>query len=239
MDIKETILNIILPQFCLGCQKEGRVVCEDCLALIDVCEFVYCPFCPKPERVFKKGKCKKHSNKFLNGLYFAADYQSELIKTMVWQFKYEPFLKILAPHLAFLIITHFVKTKNNPFLQNGENSFLIPVPLSKKKKSERGYNQSEVLSQELSLAFKTALLKNTLCKIKKTASQVGLSFEERQENVKGAFLAKHSQTIKGKTIFLVDDVFTTGSTMEECSRVLKLAGAKAVWGIAIAREPLT
>ncbi len=206
--------------------------------MVDVCDFTYCPFCSKPERVFDKGKCKKHNAKFLDGLSFPANYQDKLVKTMIWQFKYEPFLKILAPILAFLIITHFVKTKNNLFLANGENSLLLPVPLSKKKKSERGYNQSEVLAFELSLALKIPLLKNALAKIKNTPSQVGLSFEQRAQNIQGAFLIKNPLSLKNKNILLVDDVFTTGATMEECARVLKMAGAASVWGIAIARESL-
>ena len=77
---------------------------------------------------------------------------------------------------------------------------------------------------------------NCLVKIKETLPQINLSGKERQENIKGVFSIKNKELIKNKKVLLVDDVYTTGSTMEECARVLKVIGAKEVWGIAAARE---
>ena len=246
---RKIILDIIFPQFCLNCDKEGELVCEDCLSLIEIMDFIYCPLCQKPQRMFKGGVCGNHPPRFLDGLYFAASYQDKLVKKMITQFKYEPYLKTLAPFLASLIITHFVKTKNtkiftdgeNPvrgLASNGENPIFIPVPLTNRKKRKRGYNQAELLSQILAGYFQRPLLTDTLIKIKKTPSQVGLSLRERIKNVRGAFVVQDPFLIAGKKIFLVDDVFTTGSTMEECALTLKAAGAKSVWGITVAREPL-
>ena len=116
------------------------------------------------------------------------------------------------------------------------NSILIPVPLDIKKLKSRGYNQTEELAKELSKILLAPVLSNNLIKIKSTQAQIELSGKEREQNLKNVFIIKNPTEFAGKKIFLVDDVYTTGSTMEECARVLKKAGAKQVWGIAVARE---
>ncbi len=236
--LKKISLEVLFPQFCLNCDKEGKIVCSDCLSLIEICDFVFCPFCAKPNRLFGKGVCSKHRSHKLDGLYFAVSYQNNLVKKMLAQFKYEPYLKILAPFLASLIITHFIKTQNTNIFTAGENLVFIPVPLTIRKKRKRGYNQAELVAQILAGYFQRPLLAEVLIKIKKTPSQVGLSFQKRSENIRDGFVIKKPAAIAGKKIFLVDDVFTTGSTMEECAKTLKVAGAKTVWGITVAREPL-
>ncbi|MCX6789829.1 MAG: phosphoribosyltransferase family protein [Candidatus Gribaldobacteria bacterium] len=234
------ILETIFPRFCLNCDEEGKLICEDCLSLIEINDFVYCPFCEQPNRLLNgKGVCQKHYGKFLDGLYFATSYRNKIVKKIITQFKYEPYLKTLSPIIAFLIISHLIKTKNQAFWQGGENFLIIPTPLTSHKKRSRGYNQAEVIAGELASVLPIALNIDCLIKIKETPSQVGLSLEQRQKNIQGVFLVKNSEQIAGKKIFLVDDVFTTGATMQECARVLKLSGAKSVWGITLAREPLS
>jgi predicted amidophosphoribosyltransferase len=88
----------------------------------------------------------------------------------------------------------------------------------------------------LSKFLKIPLANNVLIKVKETLPQVGLTAKEREKNIKGSFLVKNDKEIKNKKIILVDDVFTTGSTMEEACRALKEVGAKQVWGITVARE---
>ena len=234
---KKIILSALFPQFCLNCDKEGALLCPDCLALIEITDFIFCPFCGKPNRVFQKGVCPDHRSFRLDGLYFAASYQDKLVKKMITQFKYKPYLKALAPTLAFLIITHFIKTKNTMVFKNGENSAIIPVPLHKAKKRKRGYNQSELIAEIVAAYFQTPFSNDVLLKIKKTAPQVGLSSQERAKNLNGVFAIKNPAQIAGKKIFLVDDVFTTGATMEEAAKILNAAGARSVWGITVAREP--
>ena len=140
--------------------------------------------------------------------------------------------------MAYLIIAHFDITKNKLFQKTGENSVFIPIPLHKTKKRKRGFNQSELIAKELSKSLNIPLKTDILVKTKKTQTQTNLTKEQRAENVKNAFIIKNPQSIEGKTVFLVDDVFTTGSTMKECAKTLKKAGATYVWGIAVAREPL-
>jgi ComF family protein len=141
-------------------------------------------------------------------------------------------LKGLAWPLAYLIILHFeiLKKKIEP------SSVLVPVPLFGRKERERGFNQAKELAEILARAWQTELSCGNLVKIKNTASQAALNKEQRSENLKNAFCVLNKNSIKGKKVYLIDDVYTTGATMEECAGTLKRAGAKKVWGITAARE---
>jgi competence protein ComFC len=237
---KKFLLDLFFPAFCFGCQKEGTYLCQDCLHILEISEHNYC-LCNKtplkiPAEQKKNGKCNRCSDKKLSGLFFALSYKEKtLARKLIHDFKYEPYVKNLAETLAKILIQHFILTKRNSN-DIWEESILIPVPLGNKKIRERGYNQSEELAKELAKIIKIPVLTNVLIKTKKTPSQVGLSEKQRAENLKGAFAVSTTNLLKNKKIFLVDDVYTTGSTMSECADVLKKAGAKQVWGIALARE---
>jgi len=233
---KNIILDILFPRFCLRCQKEGDWICSGCLSTIDILEYQYCPFCM--QKISEENICPKHENKNLDKLFFAVSYEDPLIRKAIKKFKYPPFLRELTPYFCYLIISHFLLIENKTILENIDNSFLVPVPISSFKKRWRGYNQSEEIAKQLSISLKIPVLINNLIKTKRTQSQSKLSKNERIENVKNVFEIKNAQEIEGKIIFLVDDVFTTGATMEECAQVLKNAGARNVFGIAIAREGL-
>ncbi|MDI6895681.1 MAG: phosphoribosyltransferase family protein, partial [Bacillota bacterium] len=112
---------------------------------------------------------------------------------------------------------------------------LIPVPLEKKRLRWRGFNQAEEIGKHLSFYFKIPLLKDVLMKIKETPAQVELEAKTRKEILRRAFFIKNKSLIENKKIILVDDIYTTGSTMEECARILKEAGAKEIIGIVVAR----
>jgi len=227
--IKNFIFDLLFPAQCLGCQKEGTYLCEDCQSILGILE-----------------SHKTYSTKNLKDLYFALPYQNPLVKNLIQKFKYQPYIKELSKSLANLIISHFQCLENPPgFIQSHfqclENPpgfagfILIPVPLSKKKLKERGFNQAKEIGKELSKFLKIPLISDCLIKIKETLPQVELSDEEREENIKGVFSCQNQNKIQGRKILLIDDVYTTGSTMEECARVLKKAGVKEVIGIVAAR----
>ena len=111
---------------------------------------------------------------------------------------------------------------------------LIPVPLHPARKRERGFNQSELLADELSEVTHLPELKQLLKRIRNTKDQTKLTPEQRIENVKGAFALIDYDRIEGKKVILVDDVMTTGATLKECAKVLTKAGAKRVMGATIA-----
>ncbi len=230
--IKKFLLNIFFPKFCFSCGREGSYLCEDCKSILEISQHQYC-LCQKPKRLQKGGKCPKCQPKILSGLYFAIGYQNPLIKELIQKFKYNPFTKELTKSLASLIITHFQLLDNKP---NFSNSILIPVPLNEKRLRWRGFNQATEISKELSKILETPLVSNCLIKIKETLPQIELAAEARKENVKETFRCQNKNKIFGKKILLVDDIYTTGSTMEEAARVLKESGAKEIWGVVVARE---
>jgi len=242
LKIYHFLLELLFPSFCLGCKKEGTYLCEDCKSTLEISEYNYC-LCNKnplrlPPYILGKpqGKCPKCTDKKLSGLYSALPYKEKfLTRKLIYQFKYPPYIKSLSETLARILQDHFIITENiNEEIW--KNSILISVPVEKSRLKNRDYNQSEELAKKLSAILKVPVILDNLIKIKATKPQMELSAKERQENVKNAFLIKKPEEISGKKIFLLDDVYTTGSTMEECAKVLKESGAKEVWGISIARE---
>jgi len=240
---KNFFLDLFFPKFCLGCQKEGLYLCDDCRAILDISEYDFCLCSKNPIRTpGTQGKCPRCQHKKLSGLYSALPYKEKhLTKKLIYQFKYKPYLKDLAETLANIIIEHLIlsqKNTNEIWAPNGMPAILIPVPISKEKLKDRGYNQSEEMAKELSKVLKIPAVFDVLIKTKNTKPQMELSQREREKNLFDAFSAKNAEKIADRKVFLVDDVYTTGSTMEECARVLKKAGAKEIWGITLARESL-
>ncbi len=226
------IIDLLFPPRCLGCQKEGTYLCEDCKSIIGILE-----------------SHKIYSTKNLKDLYFAAPYQNPLIKILIRKFKYQPFIKELSKPLASLIVNHFQLIDKKPDFfyslsptpkfgggSNKANFILIPVPLNNKRLKWRGFNQAEEIGKELSKSLKIPLINGVLFKRKETLPQVELAAEAREENIRGAFFIKNNEKIKERKILLVDDVYTTGSTIDECAKVLKKAGAKEILGVTVARE---
>ena len=201
----------------MNCQREGSFLCEDCQAILDI-----------------SSSHQEFQTENLSDLYYPLEYKNPLIKNLIKRFKYEPFVKELAKDLASLIIAHFQLLDPPPNFGGGDY-VLLPVPLEKRKLKWRGFNQSEEIGKEISKFLNIPLINDILFKIKETLPQVELSEKEREENIKGVFIIRNRKKISGKKILLVDDVYTTGSTMKECAQLLKKAGAKEVIGIVIAR----
>lgn len=224
--VKDKQLDIFFPKICLNCQKEGEYLCQDCFAVLDVLKIH-----------------QKEPAKNLTDLYFALSYQNFLAKKLIWKFKYQPFIKELSKTLADLIIAHFqllgnvenLPARNAATTADKSGFILVPVPLGKRRLRWRGFNQAEEIGKQLSFYFKIPLIANILIKIKETRPQIELDVKKRKENVLEVFHCQNPALIKNKKIVLVDDVYTTGSTMAECAGVLKRAGAKKIIGIAVAR----
>jgi ComF family protein len=114
---------------------------------------------------------------------------------------------------------------------------IVPVPLHKSKRSERGFNQAELIARAAvkQLPQQVELVTDVLVRRRSTISQVGLSREERIANMCDAFRIRNGRHLQGRTLIVVDDVMTTGTTLSECARVLKRAGAEKVWAATVAR----
>lgn len=231
--VKNAFLDIFFPASCVNCGAEGTYLCQDCASLVEIFEDQYCPFCRIPKKVPDGRTCARcRKDKKLNGLFCATSYENRLVRKMLQLLKYKPsYAKCLAGPLASFIITHFQLVNKIDF---GEYLW-IPVPLHKSRLKERGFNQAEELARELAKILGGELLAGALIKMRPTKPQVDLPRQEREKNIIGAFECVRPETVRGKKIFLVDDVLTTGITMEECARALKRAGAKEVWGVTVAR----
>jgi len=120
-------------------------------------------------------------------------------------------------------------------LSEEKERVLVPIPLHAKKLRARGYNHAAILGEALAKKFHIHC-PDILIRMKETAVQFGLSKDERKENMKGAFAVKKGSAIEGKTIFLLDDIVTTGVTFVEAAKVLKKAGAHHVYAIAFSGE---
>jgi len=232
--IFSNLFNLLFPKRCINCQKEGAYLCNDCLSLIEISPKDYCPFCCSPKETENGKTCKLHHSKNLNGLIAATSYQDKIVKNAINTLKYKPFIKDLAKPLSSLIIAHFKLLDNCP---DFSNSILCAVPLHKTRLRQRGFNQAEEIAKHLSKSLNIPFRPRLLLKTKKTLPQMTLNRNGRIKNVSGAFEVnpQKKNQIFGKKILLVDDVFTTGSTMEEGARVLRETGAKEVWGIVAAR----
>jgi len=114
---------------------------------------------------------------------------------------------------------------------------LIPVPLFKGKRQDRGFNQAELIARCAlkHLPNQAVLRTDLLQRIRDTHSQIGLTSHQRRENLRGAFTVSFPEQVRGREVLLVDDVYTTGTTVTECARILRRAGAEQVWVATVAR----
>ncbi|MCL4366732.1 ComF family protein [Patescibacteria group bacterium] len=229
-----SLLELILPKTCACCGQFGTDLCLKCQQAIYQADLV----CPNCERVAVGGATHPlcHRKYGLDGLWSLGVYQGSL-KKLIQTFKYH-FAYSLAQTLASLLIEYW--SKNSPFFieeikKTGVESWLLmPVPLYKARQNWRGFNQSEKLCQILSskLGIKSQEL---LLRSRSTKQQVGLSAWQRKQNIKNAFTLIGQEDIKNKNVLLLDDVWTTGSTLKECCYVLKRAGVNRVWAVTLAR----
>ncbi len=151
-----------------------------------------------------------------------------IIKEIILLYKYGK-IKILGQALAHQVLVSL----DDSALWNGLE-VIVPVPLQPGRRKERGFNQAEEIARYIGKVKKLGIASQAIIKIKDTLPQASLEAKLRRENVKGAYKIGEKNKIENKIVLLVDDVFTTGSTIEECSRVLKEAGAREVRAITIA-----
>jgi len=221
------LLDIFFPIECLGCGKEDVWLCEQCLATIPLNTSDECPRCHN----FSQGsqtclKCQR--GYYLNGVLTASHYDHPIVRKLVTNLKYN-YVKVLVEPLAQAMVKQL--RFRSGFLE--ENWLMVPVPLHRKRLLERGFNQSELLAsclQKLTGMSWMAALRRRFW----TPPQAELTGTDRLINIKGVFEAD-KKLIKNKKIILIDDVFTTGGTLNECAFALRQGGAKEVWGLVAAR----
>ncbi len=228
----EPLLNISRLPVCRQClgklhPVEGTV-CSICgervlssYALSDADGLVRCPVCRRIERPFERAVAY--------GSY--EDGLRELVHLLKCS-GVRPAARVLGRMLAEAIATLEQDFANDPVL-------VIPVPLYKGKRRQRGFNQAELIARSAlkiySAGGRLQLATGILERTRPTESQIGLTAHQRRENLRGAFAVVRASEVTGKAVLLVDDVYTTGTTASECARVLGRAGASKVWVATVAR----
>ncbi|MDO8620848.1 MAG: ComF family protein [Candidatus Levybacteria bacterium] len=231
------ILDFIFPKYCVNCKKLGSYLCANCLTFISFDTEEICVVCNRPaiNGLTHPGCLGKHT---INGVFSAIAYKGAA-KKLIYNFKYKPYLADLKNVLVDLFYENLIQKEEFYSVCKNNKSliFLVPIPLHSSKLRSRGYNQAEILAAALSkkLGFPTA---NLLKRLKKTPSLAGLTQKIRKANIKGAFEVEKDkkEILKNAIIFLVDDIFTTGATLNEAAKMLKKSGAKKVYGLALARD---
>jgi competence protein ComFC len=176
-------------------------------------------------------RCKRKYT--IDGCISALTYNKNVQK-LIFNFKHKPYLTDLKTILSELFYESIIQ--NEQFqrqIKKGE-WILAPIPLSEARLRKRGYNQAQILAEELSQKLNFPM-QNLLERTRETKTQGGLTTSQRKLNIKNAFKLK-IEDVKHKNIFLVDDVVTTGSTLLEAARVLKRGGVQKVFGLTLARD---
>lgn len=212
----EKILDLIFPPVCGICNKKiNTYLCEKC------------------EKEINKITCvgeNRYDNKYFSTHMYLFKYEG-IIRNKIISYKFND-----KPYLYKTFCEIFVKNKKVcEFLKKYD--IIISVPMYKKKKNQRGYNQSELIAKETAKKVENIEYRNDiLIKIRNTAKQSSLNKEQRKENLKNAYVVNNNEYILNKNILIFDDIYTTGSTANECAKTLIEAGAKDVGILTIARD---
>ncbi|MFH1709655.1 MAG: ComF family protein [bacterium] len=224
------LVDLVFPPCCAICKKKDqKIICDDCLGRIVRLKPPICRICGKPKDNYFVSDLCEDCNK--ENIPFAvarsvALYEGTL-KEAIHKFKFNG-KKALSILLGRLLVS-YLKHGDIPMR---EIDLIIPLPLSKKRENQRGYNQSRLLAEEIASHYSIDLDVSSLKKIKDVAPQFELSRKERFGNIKGAF---SSSPLTGKNVLLIDDIYTTGATICEASRSLKGSGVKNVYVLTLAR----
>jgi ComF family protein len=219
------LLDLLYPPRCPGCGQLGPVFCERCQGQVELIAPPVCLRCGCP--VLQDGLCSRCRPipSSLDGVVAAALFAGPL-RQAVHALKYENVTSLAAPLAS--IMARAWRWGDLPPPQ-----LILPVPLHTRRQAERGFNQSVLLARGLGRDVGVPVDEGILVRQRATRPQVGLDQSARHQNVEGAFACRGP--VAGKTLAVVDDVCTTGATLEACADALKAAGAAGVWGFTLAR----
>lgn len=230
--IQEKIINLIYPQTCGICGKiNNKTICSKCNIQLKKQEKI---------GIITKEKLEENSlemEKHFEELMYIFKYEGQ-IRELILDYKFNEKSYMYKTFVNFLL-------KNKKIFENIKKyDKIIPVPISKKRYKERGYNQSLLIAKEISMQIsyetnnniKLELVNNCLIKTKNIIEQSKLNKEDRQHNIQGVYTLKNGSILTNKSILLIDDIYTTGSTVNECSRVLQQAKPNKIGVLVLAKD---
>ncbi len=227
--LREYLIDLFFPPRCVGCTRAGFAFCPHCAQSVAPVVDPLCAHCgrPQPQPVDFCHGCHSGGRDAF-ALVRVATLYGDPLRGAIHALKYGG-----QPELAPLLARYLIAAAQQPpwldILPDIDG--VIPVPLHAQRLAERGFNQSALLAGAFAEGTGLRLAESWLRRERETRSQVGLNGAERRQNVADAFVAEAE--VAGKRLLLVDDVFTTGATLTACAQSLRLAGAKAIYGLAL------
>lgn len=217
MRIFNVLLNLIFPNVCGFCD----VIDKNNL----------CPNCEAKLQIHKKERKITVFNKYFDELMYLYNYEG-IVRNTIIRFKFNE-----KAYIYRTFVNEMLKSEKICY-QISSCDIMLPVPIHMEKRIERGYNQSELICKYLAKEMNKSYSSKTLLKYKRNLTQSELNKSQRVKNVLGVYKInpKYIESVKNKSVVLVDDIYTTGSTVNECSKVLKQAGAKRVTVLTIAKD---
>lgn len=222
----ENVQKLIFPPVCGICGKlNENYLCSKCNfelqkeAFFQIDNYI-------TETGFKRKYFEEH-------IYFF-QYQG-LIREQIINYKFND-EAYKYKFISNFILNNFILKDSKIFQIINDYDLIIPVPVSKKRFKERGYNQAELIAKQIAKRLDKDLITNCLYKDKNIVAQSTLNKEEREQNIKNVYILKNEDLLKGKKILLVDDIYTTGSTANECSRIIATGATTKIGVLTIAKD---
>lgn len=234
MDAVTWLLDLVFPPRCPACRlRTARVeICHDCLSTVAEPAGPVCTRCGLPLPLGGPqsccGRCLRHPPAFARARACTTYRRTEQhpVVQVLQRVKYGREIACAGP-LGDYLCRHL------PALDRSD--LIVPVPLHRRRLQWRGFNQSALLATRLARRRQVPLNVHALARRRATPAQVGLGEAQRRRNVAGAFVVRDPPAVRGKSVLLVDDVMTTGATVDECAQVLRRAGARCVDVLVLAR----
>lgn len=244
----EGLFSVLFPSDCRICgfpllNISRLPVCSECLAGMHVIHGRVCSICGErvlssyaesdPDGLMRCPVCRRVDRPFSRAVAYGS-YDGGL-RELIHLLKYNG-VRPAARVLGRLLAESLLKLESE---FEDEEILIVPVPLYKGKRRQRGFNQAEIITREALRVYpvkaRFALGNDVLMRIRDTHSQIGLTSHQRRQNMRGAFAVSRSPQVIGRAVVIVDDVYTTGTTVTECVRMLRKAGAARVWVATVAR----
>ena len=236
MSLVEALLDLLFPPACISCSSHKIpdsqiMLCQTCREELKPISGPLCSCCGIP---FTAATNTDH----LCGLCLTNHYHFDRARAVL---HYNPPLTGIISRFKYhgqrtgLKTFRALQLQNSQLTEIARPELIIPVPLHRKRLQERGFNQALVLARTFYPEERRLVDFSTMIRQRHTNPQTGLSGKDRRRNLKNAFLVTNEEKVQGKRVVLVDDVFTTGTTVSECARVLKRAGASEVNVLTLAR----
>ena len=202
-----------------------------------ILDLIYPQVCGICGKLNKKSLCNKCKTKLEKEFNFQIDnYEEDISKKFIehnYFFKYENTirsqilaLKFQEKPYVYKTITYFLKNMQKSFENLKKYDIIIVVPISRQRRKDRGYNQCELIARQISKILKIPIAQNVLYKIKNTVPQSSLNKQQREENAKGVYKMKNISILQNKKILIIDDIYTTGNTVNECANILMQNGVE-------------